>query len=339
MTKLSPARAAFPLVPGLDPMHRGKVCDTYDLGNDLLLPVVSDGLSVHDFVLNTLVPDKGYALNAMKVAMFRLLELKGIKTHLVDAGAAIDEHLPRRLRGNADLERRALVVRKLAMITVPYEGTEVGVEIVIRNCMTPGARKYWKALGMTDEAEAYAHLQDGDAFPEPICTPTTKSETGHDVPIPLELLAYTHPQALEMCMCANELESSYLKACGIKLADGKFEVGIDSDGVYRIGDETGTSDCCRLWSLTDWKLSRALRVRSMPVGLDKQPARDLAASAGIDKLDPENPEHVARAHAILVPSKLVARLSSTYRGITEKVTGFTVREYATHVLGVKLEVL
>jgi phosphoribosylaminoimidazole-succinocarboxamide synthase len=115
----------------------GKVRDTYDIPGHpkLLLVAASDRMSIYDFVLGTLIPDKGYVLTAATVFWFTG-PLKHIKNHLVAAGVGIDQYLPEALRGNRDLQRRAIVVRRHKMLPV---------ECIVRGCLTgSGWRDYEK---------------------------------------------------------------------------------------------------------------------------------------------------------------------------------------------------
>jgi phosphoribosylaminoimidazole-succinocarboxamide synthase len=109
---LSPARQNVPVLEGLGLFSRGKVRDTYDLGGDKLLFDTTDGISIFDFVLNALVPQKGMILNAMTHFWLKLLEQYGISTHLVAAGQEANSYLPESLRGNTDLLARSMVVQK-----------------------------------------------------------------------------------------------------------------------------------------------------------------------------------------------------------------------------------
>ena len=115
MAQLSPARAAVPVLNGLRLLHRGKVRDTYEIDEKRMLVVATDGISIFDLVLNALVPEKGKVLTAMSHFWFKLLETRGIRTHFVAAGADIDRFLPWSLRGDAELQSRAMVVKRLAM--------------------------------------------------------------------------------------------------------------------------------------------------------------------------------------------------------------------------------
>ena len=171
MPTLSPAREQVPLLEGLTLFHRGKVRDTYDLGDDRLLVVATDGISIFDFVLNAIVPQKGMVLTAMNHFWLRRLESAGVETHLIAAGASIDQHLPEAYRGNSELQARALVVRKLDMIPV---------EFIARGYLTGSAFTEYMKAGKVCGHELKQGLQDGDDLSEPIDTPTTKAMEGKD---------------------------------------------------------------------------------------------------------------------------------------------------------------
>ncbi|MBU3896159.1 hypothetical protein KKG36_02515, partial [Patescibacteria group bacterium] len=122
MARLSPARAGVPEYPGLERVGRGKVRDMHANSQhpDVLIPVATDGLSIFDFVLNALVPEKGKILNAMNHFWMKMLEGYGIKTHLVAAGRDMIPFLPQELQENEDFLARATVVSREAVLPVEF---------------------------------------------------------------------------------------------------------------------------------------------------------------------------------------------------------------------------
>ena len=185
--KLSPARKSVPIIEGLELMNRGKVRDTYRLPDQKLLIVVTDGISVFDFVLNVLIPIKGYVLAAMTHFWLLYLESKGIKTHFVAAGKDIDYYLPEHLRGNVDLQRRAMVVMKLEMILI---------EFIMRFCLTGSVLKEYREKGTVYGVQMPAGLKDGDLLPGMIFTPTTKAQEGHDEQMSESWVRENHREAV-----------------------------------------------------------------------------------------------------------------------------------------------
>ena len=168
MPTLSPQRQQVAVLPGLKLLGRGKVRDSYELGNGNLLIVATDGISIFDFVLNAIVPEKGAVLAAMSHYWLTRLEKDlGIKTHLIAAGAAIDAYLRPAFGSNPALQSRAMVVRKLSM---------ADVEFVVRGYLTGSGLKSYKETGMVCGIMLPPGLQDGDELPELIATPTTKAQ-------------------------------------------------------------------------------------------------------------------------------------------------------------------
>ncbi len=185
--KLSPVRRAVPILDGLELVNRGKVRDTYRLPNKLLLIVVTDGISVFDFVLNVLVPMKGYVLAAMTHHWLLFLESKGVKTHFIAAGKDIDYYLPEHLRNNIDLQRRSMVVMELSMILI---------EFIMRFCLTGSVLKEYREKGTVYGKPMPLGLKDGDLLSEMLFTPTTKAAEGHDEPVNEEWVRKNHREAV-----------------------------------------------------------------------------------------------------------------------------------------------
>ncbi|MDP3645800.1 MAG: phosphoribosylaminoimidazolesuccinocarboxamide synthase [bacterium] len=327
MTKLPPARSAVPLLEDLKCVHRGKVRDTYDLGRGLLLVVATDAISIFDFVLNALVPQKGAVLAMMSVFWFRYLERCGFRTHLVAAGADIDQYVPEHLRGNADLQCRAIVAKRLAMIPV---------EFIARGYFVKSSSSFagYPANRTICGHELPEGLQDGDEFPSFIDTPTTKAEVGHDAALNAAQVRQQHSLAtVEFLLAFGEI-SRYAREKGIIIADGKGELGEDECGNIFIGDEFGTPDCCRFWDAHAWQESQKAIKRTAPVPFDKQLVRAYGIEYGVNKRDPLNPDDVALAHGVALPNSLLKATTQTYRYIFWRLVGKTVEQYAHDELGV-----
>lgn len=324
MATLSPARMAIPLLDGLTCVHRGKVRDTYELPNGMLLQVVTNGVSAFDFVLNTLVPMKGIILAALTIYWFKQLEALGIKTHMVTYGKGIDAYLPEGLRNNADLQSRALVISKHDMI--PFE-------FVFRTCLTGSFMKPEKRGGnIMPEG-----MQEGDMFPSTVFNPTTKEEKGNDKPVDFREVLRLHPEACATAQRAYELIGSCMKTRGLLLVDGKLELGMNSNGEIVVCDEPPTPDAARIIDAWAWELSRMVATgRKLPPTFDKQWVRAWCIAVGISDLKPENLEHVARVHGTTVPADVIIRTTEIYRYIFWRITGMQIEAYLTAEMGVKL---
>lgn len=329
--KLSPARRMVPVLPGLKLIHRGKVRDTYvlDSGYGLLLVVATDGLSIFDFVLDTLVPEKGAILTATNHFWIKKLEKDlDIKTHFVAAGRNIDQFLPEELQGNRDLQSRAMVVRKLHMDPIEY---------INRACLTGSGLTGYKETGTVCGHQLQLGLQDGDELLTVIDTPTTKADVGHDEPLDAALVREQYPEGTALAHKTFGYIRDYAKSRGIVVADGKSELGRDSNGVYRIGDEVGTPDACRFWELATWRTGRLLEQRKAPPPYDKQLVRQWGIEQSINKLDPSNPEHVAQVHAMHIPPNLTEATTKTYRYIFWRLTGMRLEQYQREMMGITVE--
>ena len=320
----SPMRLSVPLLSGLKLRHRGKVRDTYELTDELLLSVATDAISIFDFVLNALIPGKGIILNAMNYFWSTHLAQFGIKTHLVAAGAAIDRYLPESLRGNSDLQARAVVIRKLEM---------VDREFIARILITGSGYESYRKTGQICGSTLPYGFQDGDALPYVLDTPTTKAEVGHDQHVSADQVRNHYPRQTRSLIDITQIASSYAASRGIKLADTKFEFG----KCGTLADEILTPDSSRFYSLKDWEESRKKEVRKAPISYDKQFVREWGKSHGVDKLkDPQDPAQIRKVHELILPSAIVNRTSHIYRYILWRMTGQNRENYLSRQVGVNL---
>lgn len=323
--KLSPSRRNFPVYNELDLVHRGKVRDTYDLGDGKLLIVVTSGISIFDFVLDAVIPGKGEVLTAMSHFWFKKLEEQNIKTHLIAAGSAIDAYLPETLRDNSFLQSRAMVVRKLEM--TPRE-------FIMRGYLTGSGLTEYKEAGTVCGHELPEGLQDGDKLEVPIDTPTSKAEEGHDEHLYAAQVREEYSEETELLFEVYKIASEIAEKAGIIIADTKVEAGRDKDGVLYLGDEVLTPDSSRFWPKWVWKEGRAKEVRKAPPSFDKQFVRDAGIKEGINKLDPANPNHVARAQSWAIPERLIRATTQIYRYIFWRLTGMRLEKYQREVMGI-----
>lgn len=323
MPALSPIRANMPKLPGLEFIGRGKVRDTYALGHNLLLVVATDALSIFDFVLNTAVPYKGAVLTAMNHFWLTRIEVDlGIKTQLVAAGADIDHYLEPRHQGNPDLQSCAMVVQGLTMSPV---------EFVARGYLTGSGLKDYRKNGQVCGIVLPPGLQDGDRIESPIDTPTTKADAGHDEPLDAAMIRAMYPRETDLLLKIYGYLHTVAQRQGFLLADTKLEFGCDRNGNVVVADEVGTPDSSRFWEETVWQHTQLQAVRQAPPAFDKQVARQWGITQGIDTRKPEMPDDVAYVHGLMVPSDLVATLSTTYRQALTRITGYSLDQYWSEV--------
>ncbi len=327
-----PASVDIPLLEGLQLKSKGKVKNTYRLPDDseLLLPVYSPRLSVFDIVLKALVRLKGEILNATNIFWRELLADYGFAHDLVAYGSNIDQYLPGPLRGNVELQRRATVIQNLSMIPV---------EAIFRIFLTGSG---WKAYQKTAPNHLVCGnplpegLTDGSQLPFIMFTPTTKAEEGHDQHLLADDVSEEYGVGLErMTLQIAEIGAEYLRKKGVLLADSKFEFG-RGNGKLVIADEVLTMDSSRFWLTRDYEAARAKG--GLPPSYDKQVVRNWAATKGIDKLDPEVPADVDRAHAIEVPEEVLKETTRRYRYIFYLITGTKLEVFQKDQMGIDVEV-
>ena len=221
---------------GLTPSVRGKVRDIYDLGEKLLI-VATDRLSAFDVILPTPIPDKGRVLTQLSLFWFDLLK-DIIPNHVLSATefpAPFDNF-------NEELAGRSMVVRK----TQP-----VPVECVVRGYISGSGWKDYRGTGRICGIALPRGLRESDRLPEPIFTPATKAESGHDENISFEQAASLISKELAERVRAVSMElyrcaAAYAEPRGIIVADTKFEVGLLNGELLWI-DEALTPDSSRFW--------------------------------------------------------------------------------------------
>ena len=263
--------AAMNALEGLPTPRRGKVRDIYDLG-DLLLLVASDRVSAYDFVLSPEIPDKGKVLNQLTNFWFGRLG-DTIPNHLVETDAG---NFPAELGRHADyLQGRSVLVRKAEV--VPYE-------CVARGYLAGSAFKEYQGTGRACGHDLPPGMRRAEKLDQPIFTPATKAEEGHDENIDYDTLVQgVGPEmastlrriTLELFLAGRELAAQR----GLILADTKFEFGL-VDGQLLLIDEVLTPDSSRYWDAAAWSPG------TEPVSFDKQPVRDWVAGTGWDKASP-----------------------------------------------------
>jgi phosphoribosylaminoimidazole-succinocarboxamide synthase len=269
---------------------KGKVREMYALDERLLM-VASDRISTYDAVHPTPIPDKGKVLTGLSVFWFGKTR-HILANHLISA----TEGVP------AEVHGRALVVRKLRMLPV---------ECVVRGHLTGSGWKDYQATGKVSGIELPAGLQESELLPQPIFTPSTKADVGHDEAIDLDqatelvgdraLMERVRDVSLELYSFAAE----HARERGVILADTKFELGLDEDDELVIGDEVLTPDSSRYWPVEGFEVGQG------QPSFDKQYVRDWAAGSGWDKRPPA-PE---------LPGDVVAGTRARYVEAYELITG------------------
>jgi phosphoribosylaminoimidazole-succinocarboxamide synthase len=268
----------------------GKVREIYDLGDELLI-VASDRISTYDVVHPTPIPDKGSVLTGLSTFWFE--RTTGIvPNHVV----SVTDGVPEEARG------RGMVVRKLTMLSV---------ECVVRGYITGSGWKDYQATGKVSGHTLPEGLQESDRLPEPLFTPSTKAEVGHDEAIDFEgAVALIGDRTLaervrDVSVALYEFAAEHARANGIILADTKFELGLDADGELTIGDEMCTPDSSRFWPADQYEPGRG------QPSFDKQYVRDWASSTGWDRNPPAPP----------IPDDVVRRTREKYVEAYDRITG------------------
>ena len=279
-----------PALADLELLASGKVREIYDLGDELLL-VASDRISTYDVVHPNPIPDKGAVLTAISAFWFeQTREL--VANHML----SVTDGVPDEARG------RGMVVKKLSMLPV---------ECVVRGYITGSGWKDYQRDGKVSGIALPPGLQESEQLPEPIFTPSTKANVGHDEAIDIDQAAdligdrELTERLKAVSIAVYEHAAEHARSRGIILADTKFEFGLDSQGTLTLADEVCTPDSSRFWPADQYVVGRG------QPSFDKQYVRDWAAATGWDKTPPA-PE---------IPADVVARTRAKYVEAYELVTG------------------
>ncbi len=286
---------------------RGKVRDSYDLGN-LLLIVATDRISAFDSVLPSGIPDKGLVLNQLSAFWFK--KTKDLApNHLVEAVDdvhSLDSYLPTESRFPypSYLAGRSMVVKKVERIPI---------ECVVRGYLAGSAWVEYQQYGTISGLPAARGLKECQELPKPLFTPTTKAETGHDQPLTMDEIKRLVDEALaeeikEKSLAIYSYAREYARARGIIIADTKMEFGLDNGKLILI-DELLTPDSSRFWDAEQYKVGQ-----SQP-SYDKQPVRDWLVQSGWNKEPP----------APMLPPEVIEATTKRYREAYERLTGRRLR--------------
>ena len=276
-------------------LHRGKVRETYAVGDDRLLMVATDRISAFDVVFDQPIPDKGRLLTQLSVYWFERLAGLG-PTHFISADAT---DFPQAAR-TAELAGRSMLVRR---------ARRIDAECVVRGYLAGSGWAEYQRSGTVVGHALPAGLREADRLPEPIFTPSTKAEVGHDENITRERLAEMIGARLaaeleERSLALYRAGAQRAQEVGLILADTKFEFGI-IDGEVALIDEVLTPDSSRFWDASVYEPGQS------PPSFDKQYVRDFVAASGWNK-EPPAPE---------LPAAVIAGTQERYTRAYELLTG------------------
>ncbi len=245
----------------------GKVREIYEVDEDKLLLVVSDRISAFDYILPSLVPNKGKILNQISEFWFNYIK-DIIPNHVISTDI---KDFPKEFQ-TEEFEGRSMLVKKLKMIPV---------ECIVRGYITGSGWKSYQKDGTVCGITLPEGLQESQKLPEPIFTPTTKAAEGHDENISFEEVCELIGKDLAENLRAKTIEiyskcAEYALTKGVIIADTKFEFGLDENGALVIGDEVLTPDSSRFWPASDYQVGRGQK------SFDKQYIRDWIKSTGYD---------------------------------------------------------
>ena len=282
--------------PELKLIHRGKVRDLYEVEGNLLM-VATDRISAFDVVMPTPIPDKGKVLTQLSVFWFDFLK-DLVANHLITA--EVDEFPPVCAPYREELRLRSMLVKK----TKPLP-----VECIVRGYLAGSGLKEYRRSGTVCGIKLPPGLKEAEKLPEPIFTPSTKAQEGHDVNISFEECARIIGKDLAEKVRRLSLEiyqkaAAYAEERGIIIADTKFEFGLLGEELILI-DEVLTPDSSRFWPKDEYEPGRPQK------SFDKQFLRDWLEEIGWDKKPPA-PE---------LPPEIVEKTRARYLEAYRRITG------------------
>ena len=274
---------------------RGKVRDIYDL-DDSLLFIATDRISAFDYILPNPIPDKGKVLTQISLFWFEHLN-NLVENHVITADFG---KYPETLQRYPELAGRSMIVKKADMFPV---------ECVARGYLSGSGWKEYQESRSVCSIALPAGLRESDALPEPIFTPATKSQTGHDINISFEeaanIVGESNAGALrDLTLNIYKQAAAHAEKHGIIIADTKFEFGM-CNGKILLCDEVLTPDSSRFWPRDDYSPGRGQK------SLDKQYVRDYLERILWNKQPPAPP----------LPDDVISETSNKYRDIYHRITG------------------
>jgi phosphoribosylaminoimidazole-succinocarboxamide synthase len=292
------------------PVRRGKVRDVYTLPDDHLLIVATDRISAFDVIMPTGIPDKGRILTGMSnfwFALFRQQLGSAIRDHLLETDAT---RFPHELQVYLDqLKGRSVIVRKTKVLPI---------ECVVRGYITGSGWKDYLKTGIVSGVKLPPGLKQCQQLPQPIFTPSTKAETGHDEPISFEQAGETVGTALmtkarDLTIDLYQRAAAYARSRGIIIADTKFEFGthpdIDGGQTPILIDEALTPDSSRFWPADQYEIGRD------QISFDKQYVRNYLETLSWNKTPP----------GPALPNDVVRNTRAKYVEAYERLTGTEFR--------------
>ena len=278
--------------------YRGKVRDTYDLGDGRLLIVATDRISAYDGIMPNGIPDKGAILSQLSAFWFQLTD------------AVVPNHFIRLADGSdADELPFELPPELLGRSTIVKKAQRLDVECIARGYLSGSAWAEYQKSGTVGGMRMPPGMTESEQFPEPLFTPTTKAEVGHDENMSyrdvVEMLGAETANAIRLRTLATyQYAAQYAAERGIIIADTKFEFGI-LDGEPILIDEMLTPDSSRFWPADDYQTGRS------QASFDKQFVRDWLTQSGWNR-EPPAPE---------LPPDIVEKTSQRYHEAYRRLTG------------------
>ena len=282
----------------MQPFYSGKVRDLYAVGDGMMLMVASDRLSAYDVIMREEVPEKGRVLTGL--TNFWLTEFSDVPSALVSCDPSVIETYLPGFAARTEWHGRAMLVRRAEMLPL---------ECIVRGRLAGQAYEEYRVAGTVHHMAAPLGLRLTDPFPAPMFTPSTKSDSGHDINIDVNAAAdlvgdERLAEATEICVGLFSRAAQRLASVGLVLADTKFELG-EVDGRLVVCDEVITPDSSRIWPADQ------VVPGEVPPSFDKQPFRDWLDSLGWDRTPPPP----------TVPSEIIAITSARYVEAYERVSG------------------
>jgi len=262
---------------GLPLLRRGKVRDVYAPSEEHLIIVACDRISAFDHVLPTPIPDKGRILTQISNFWFKKTE-HIVRNHLVDPNPGpqwypdLDWYYP-------ELDGRTVLVRRTKPLVI---------EAIVRGYLSGSGWKEYQASGTVCGIALPSGLTESAKLPEPIFTPSTKADTGHDENIPFDKAAElvgleTATKVRDLSLALYRFAADYALERGIIIADTKFEFGTVDNGELILIDEVLTPDSSRFWPAESYEPGRP------QASFDKQYVRDYLEAIRWDKEPPAPP--------------------------------------------------
>ncbi len=291
-------------LPGIPVVSRGKVRDLFQVDDQRLLFVASDRISAFDVIMPNGIPDKGKILTQMSLFWFEklrgLVKSVSVRNHLISANTSV---YPTVLRPFSEvLSGRSMMVRKLKILPI---------ECIVRGYLAGSGWKEYQKSGTVCGIKLPAGLRESDKLPEPIFTPSTKAESGHDENIPFSVVVDTlgvriADQVKNLSISVYQAAADYARMRGIIIADTKFEFGMEpgADNLT-LADEVLTPDSSRFWDLETYAPGKSQD------SFDKQYLRDYLETLDWNK-EPPAPE---------LPEEVIINTRAKYLEAFRRLTG------------------